>query len=53
MTFGRPPSIPNEYIRLELPLNTSLDNLLPRNAASQQLQVDDSHNTVSLFIATL
>lgn len=53
MTFGRPPAIPKEYIRLKLPLNTGLDKLQSEDAPNQHLLVGDSHETVSFFIATM
>lgn len=53
MTFGRPATIPNHYMRLELPVNQNLEKLSMMGTSTGSLSTLDPPDTVCLFIATM
>lgn len=53
MTFGRPATIPNHYMRLELPINQNLEKLSLMGTSTASLSSLDPPDTVCLFIATM
>jgi hypothetical protein len=58
MTFGRPPTIPNEYMKLELPVNQSLEKIALATTQSMGNAVPASEgptqsDTVCFYIATM
>lgn len=55
MTFGRPSSIPNEYVKLDLPVNQSFEKLATTPIASTATSGDhfEPPETVCLYIATM
>ncbi|KAK4944002.1 hypothetical protein LTR10_016523 [Elasticomyces elasticus] len=55
MTFGRPSTIPNEYVKLDLPVNQKLEKLSTTTIASTAASGEsfDPPETVCLYIATL
>ncbi|KIV85748.1 hypothetical protein PV11_01410 [Exophiala sideris] len=55
MTFGRPSTIPNEYVKLDLPVNQKLEKLATTTIASTAASGEsfDPPETVCLYIATL
>ena len=48
MTFGRPAAIPDDYVRLELPMN--IDQIIPSSTQPTDLRVQ---NSVNFFNATM
>lgn len=50
MTFGRPQTIPNQYINLDLPMNCRLEDLIASRTGALQI---GATNTVCFFNATL
>lgn len=55
MTFGRPSTIPNEYMKLDLPVNQSLEKLALATIGTSRSSVEglDAPDTVCLYIATM
>ncbi|KAG9773388.1 AAT family amino acid transporter, partial [Aureobasidium melanogenum] len=53
MTFGRPPTIPNDYMKLDLPLNQNLDKLTVLGSTAASVGTLDPPDTVCFFIATI
>lgn len=53
MTFGRPATIPNSYMTLDLPINQSLDKLAMAAPASAGHNGIEAPDTVCLFTATM
>lgn len=53
MTFGRPPTIPNDYMKLDLPLNQNLDKLTVLGSTAASVGTLDPPDTVCFFIATM
>lgn len=53
MTFGRPPTIPNEYMRLDLPMNHNLEKLTIIEGSTASTSPLDPPDTVCFFIATM
>ena len=52
MTFGRPPAIPNDFVKMPLPLNQNLDNMAQADTTLMSNMVPDLSDTVCLFTAT-
>ncbi len=50
MTFGRPQTIPNQYINVDLPVDCRLEDLAATEAQSTDV---NATNTVCFFNATL
>ncbi|KAJ9502334.1 hypothetical protein H2202_002399 [Exophiala xenobiotica] len=55
MTFGRPPTIPNEYVKLDLPINQKLEKLVMTTTGSMSAPNErlDPPDTVCFYIATI
>lgn len=55
MTFGRPSTIPNEYVKLDLPINQKLEKLVMTTTGSMSAPNEclDPPDTVCLYIATM
>jgi hypothetical protein len=51
MTFGRPPAIPTQYVRMELPVSVDLGSLM----SGDGLQPEDGGGTptAAFFVATM
>ncbi|KIX01785.1 uncharacterized protein Z518_09512 [Rhinocladiella mackenziei CBS 650.93] len=52
MTFGRPATIPNDYLKLDLPVNQNLEKLTMMGSSAAVSSLDPP-DTVCLFIATI
>jgi hypothetical protein len=53
MTFGRPPSIPNSYLQMELPLEIELEALDTSNIQSADLASDSGPSTVAVYTQSM
>ncbi len=56
MTFGRPPTIPNEYMKLELPVNQSLEKIAMATTIGNAAITGEGptqSDTVCFYIATM
>lgn len=53
MTFGRPSNIPNEYMKLDLPLNQNLERLTMMTNSTVSVGSMDTPDTVCFFISTM
>lgn len=53
MTFGRPQTISEQYVKLDLPINRSLDSLAAPMELMTPQSNSDPHETVCFFTATM
>lgn len=53
MTFGRPATMPNYYVKLDLPINQNLERLTMMGNSVGSVSSLDPPDTVCLFTATV
>ena len=53
MTFGRPPSISNDYLQMDLPLDIDLEILDAQSRQSTDETPDPGLSTVSVYIHSM
>lgn len=53
MTFGRPPSISNDYLQTEMPLEVDLETLDSPSRQNIDEAADSGPSTVSMYTQTM